>query len=71
MNKEFVKEYIEWYQDRSQMPGAVNEVVLTRLYNKAIQISINEERDGASYKRVIEEYGLKPIKTREKPIKNG
>ena len=69
MNKEFAKEFIEWYNDRSQFPSAVNEVVLARLYNKAIKLTINLERDGDSYRRVIKKYHLKTGKILEKSQK--
>lgn len=70
MNKEFAKEYIEWYHDRKEMPSMVNELMLQKFYNKAVQITINSERDGDSYKRVIEEYGIKPQRNRGKSVKN-
>lgn len=70
MNKEFAQEYIDWYLSKDEFPSAVNEVINLRLYDKAVKLIAESEKDCGSFKRIIEKYKLKSSNSRKKTQKN-
>ena len=62
--QQFVTNFIQFYQDMSNHPDVVIQVLLDRLYDEACNLQSN--RLGESIDRVIKMYNIKPAKKKHK-----
>ena len=62
--QQFVTNFIQFYQDMSNHPDVVIQVLLDRLYDEACNLQSN--RLGKSIDRVINMYSIKPAKNKHK-----
>jgi hypothetical protein len=61
--QQFVTNFIQFYQDMSNHPDVVIQVLLDRLYDEACNLQSN--RLGESIDRVIKMYNMKPAKKKK------